>query len=205
MPPPVQPHADETSEDPGPAGARADVPSPDQRGEAGEAASTGPAARHPGPQPTPPADAQGARARPAALPPAEPALQQRAVAGLFIALLSLAGVLGLGNWSRGVYMALFALAAGAMALWLASTALARAGRARAAHPRGAIAAVVIGAVGVVMSGLMLVTFAVLGRQLSAYGNCLSGANTIATQQACYARFQHTIARELAVFRSGSRP
>lgn len=150
---------------------------------------------------SPRTDDTPAQAR-AALPPAEPALQQRAVAGLFIALLSLAGLLGLNDWNRGIYVALFALVAGGVALWLASTALTRAGRAGAAHPRGAVVAIVVGAVGVVMSGLLLVTFTVLGTQLSHFGDCLSGANTIATQQACYTRFQNTVAREIAVLRSG---
>ena len=48
--------------------------------------------------------------------------QQRSVAALFLALLSLFGVLGLSNFQRGVYIVAFALVAGAMAVWLAATA-----------------------------------------------------------------------------------
>jgi hypothetical protein len=57
---------------------------------------------------------------------ADPLLQQRSVAALFLALLSLFGVLGLSNFQRGVYIVAFALVAGAMAIWLAATAMRRA-------------------------------------------------------------------------------
>lgn len=167
-------------------------------------ASSAPAGPGAGPQPAGGAGLADREAK-RSLPPADPTLQQRAVAGLFVALLSLAGLLGLSDWRRGAYVAAFALIAGAVAVWLAATALVRARRARAAHPRGAVVAVVVGAVGVAMSGVLLVTFAVLGKQLSRYGDCLSGANTIASQQACYSQFQHTVARELAVLRSAGRP
>jgi hypothetical protein len=40
--------------------------------------------------------------------PAEPATQQRALAALLVALLSLTGVLALGNPRRGVYLVAYA-------------------------------------------------------------------------------------------------
>ena len=74
---------------------------------------------------------------------ADPLLQQRSVAALFLALLSLFGVLGLSNFQRGVYIVAFALVAGAMAIWLAATAMRRARRRETAGPRGSVVAIVM--------------------------------------------------------------
>lgn len=137
--------------------------------------------------------------------PADPALEQRAVAALFIALLSLVGLMGLNDLSRGIYVALFAFVAGVVALWLGVTAVVRAGRVHAARPRGVAVSIVVGSIGVVTSGALLVTFGVLGRQLSNYGQCLSAANTIATQQSCYHNFQHRVLTQITVLGSGSGP
>jgi hypothetical protein len=151
-----------------------------------------------GPGPT----RRGARRGPAA--PAEPALQQRAVAALFVALLSLAGLVGLNNWNHGIYIVLFALLAGVVSLWLAGTSLSRAGKARAARPHGAIAAVAIGSVGVLMSALLLAAFALLGNQLAQYGRCMNAANTISTQQSCTTQFNNMLAREISALRTGTQ-
>jgi hypothetical protein len=122
--------------------------------------------------------------------------QQRAVASLFLAMLSLAGLLGLNNLSRGIYVVLYALLAGAVALWLAVTSVKHARRERTARPRGSVTAIVIAALGITISGLLLLAFAVFGPQLSAYGQCLSGANTISTQQSCQTQFTHAVSHQL---------
>lgn len=131
-------------------------------------------------------------------------MQQRAIAALFLALLSLGGLLGLTDLSRGIYMVLYALLAGALALWLALTAISRAHRGRTARPRGSVTAAVIAAIGIAVSGLMLAVFAVLGKQLSSYSQCLSGANTIAAEQACQDHFTHAVSHEIAVLRMEGR-
>ena len=51
--------------------------------------------------------------------PAEPDAQQRALAALLVALLSLTGVLALGDPQRGVLLVGYALLAGVVAMWLA--------------------------------------------------------------------------------------
>src|SRR5258708_40105167 len=84
--------------------------------------------------PMPPFDQRGPR--PPAAMPAEPATQQRAVAALLVALLSLTGVLALGAPERGVYLVAYALLAGVVAMWLALTSLAPARRGRTAAPPG---------------------------------------------------------------------
>jgi hypothetical protein len=150
-----------------------------------------------------PADSQPAERRPAERQPAEPAAlrpagradpvhQQRSVAALLLALLSLFGVLGLSNFQRGVYIVAFALVAGAMAVWLAGTAIQRARRGGTAGPRGSGIALAIGVVGVLVSGVLLAGFALFGKQVSTYSQCLSGANTIVAQQTCRTQFSRAI-------------
>jgi hypothetical protein len=122
----------------------------------------------------------GPAAKAARLPPAETSLQHRALAALIVALLSLAGFLGFNiDVRRGLIIVIYALLAGVIALWLALTAIKRARRNRTARPRGSVAAVVLAGVGIGLSLVMLLAFALFGPQLSAYGRCLSGANTIA--------------------------
>ena len=135
--------------------------------------------------------------------PAEPATQQRAVAALLIALLSLVGLLSLNYLQRGVFLAAYALLAGLMALWLAVTALARARRGRTARPRGSITATVIAAIGIVLSTVMLLAFAVFGKQLTDYGRCLGAASTPSDQQTCQSEFIHAVNRELTTLRTNN--
>ena len=123
---------------------------------------------------------------------ADPVHQQRSVAALFLGLLSLFGVLGLSNFQRGVYIVAFALVAGVMAVWLAVTALRRARRGGTAGPRGSVVAIVIGGVGVLISGVLLAGFALFGKQASTFSQCLSGANTVAAQQTCQTQFTRAI-------------
>src|SRR6516162_9509860 len=120
--------------------------------------------------------------------PAEPAAQQRAVAALLVALLSLTGVLALGDPQRGVYLLAYALLAGVVAMWLAVTSLARARRGRTARPHGSAAATAIAGIGILLSAILLLGFIVFGRQMSAYGQCLRDAGTSAARQSCQVQF-----------------
>jgi hypothetical protein len=143
----------------------------------------------------PPSDARKA----ARLPPAEPALQHRAVAALFVALLSLVGFLGFNIEVRhGILIVIYALLAGATALWLSLTAMRRAQRSRTARPRGSVAATVIAGVGIGLATAMLVAFGLFGHELTDYGRCMSGANTIAAQQSCYNSFSHALDRQVSL-------
>jgi hypothetical protein len=159
----------------------------------------------------PPSDAPGQQQPPASqaakaarLPPAETALQHRALAALVVALLGLAGFLGFNvDLHRGILVVGYALLAGVIALWLAVTAIRRARRNRTARPRGSVAAVTIAGIGIALSLVMLLAFALFGRQLTVYGQCLSGANTIAAQQACYSQFSHALNSQLNLLGSSS--
>jgi len=144
----------------------------------------------------PPAGA-GGKAR--GLPPPEPALRHRALAALIVALLSLAGLLGFNiEADRAILVVIYSLLAGVTAFWLALTAMRRARRSGTARPRGSVAAAVIAGVGIGLAGVMLMAFGLFGQQLSDYGRCLSGANTIAGSQSCYSRFSHALDREIGL-------
>jgi hypothetical protein len=142
--------------------------------------------------------------KPQAVVPAEPATQRRAVAALLVALLSLTGILALGDPQRGVYLVAYALLAGVVAMWLAVTSLARARRGRTARPHGSAAATAIAAIGILLSSILLLGFIVFGRQMSAYGQCLSEAGTTTAQQACQQQFTHAVNREIAALRAAER-
>ncbi len=127
------------------------------------------------------------------------------MAALLLALLSLAGLLSLNYLQHGIYLAAYALLAGLMAMWLAVTSLTRARRSRTARPRGSVTATVIAGVGIVLSVVMLLAFAVFGKQLNTYGRCLSAASTSADRQTCQSQFIHAVNRELTTLRAnGSR-
>ncbi len=131
-----------------------------------------------------------AKAKP--LSPADAAHQQRAVAALFLGLLSLFGLLGLSNLQRGVYIVAFALLAGGLAVWLAITALRRARQSGTRGPRGAVAAIVLGGIGVLLSATLLGGFALFGKQVNTFSQCVSGANTITAEQACQNQFVRAV-------------
>jgi hypothetical protein len=133
-------------------------------------------------------------ARPKATPlvPAEASTQQRAFAALFLALLSLFGLFGLNNLQRGVYIAAFSVVAGALAVRLSITSISRARRGGTMWPRGSVTATVIAAIGMLLSGVLLIGLVAFSSQAAAYSQCLSGANTIAAQQACRDQFVHAV-------------
>jgi len=139
-----------------------------------------------------------------AMAPAEPAAQQRAMAALLVALLSLTGMLALGDPQRGVYLVGYALLAGVVAMWLAVTSLVRARRGGTARPHGSAAATAIAGIGILLSSILLFGFIVFGRQMSAYGQCLSEAGTTAAQQSCQVQFTHAVDREISSLRAAER-
>ena len=136
--------------------------------------------------------------------PAEPDAQQRALAALLVALLSLTGVLALDDPQRGVLLVGYALLAGVVAMWLAVTARARARRGRTARPYGSAAAAAIAGVGILLSLVLLLAFIMLGRQMSAYGRCLSEAGTSAAQQACQAQFTRAVNKEISALQAAEQ-
>jgi ABC-type amino acid transport system permease subunit len=137
------------------------------------------------------------------LPPPDPVLRQRALAAFSLGLLSLIGLaLGLGNVRRGVYVAILALLFAVTAIWLGAGANRRARRSGTARPRGAISGIVLGGFGLAISALWLMALAVFWPQLSAYYNCMNGANTVVAQQACHNQLTNSIGGEISILQGG---
>ncbi|HJY93316.1 MAG TPA: hypothetical protein VJ371_00065 [Streptosporangiaceae bacterium] len=137
------------------------------------------------------------------LPPPDPALRQRAVAAVAMGVLSLLGLaLGLGNLHRGVLVAIVTLVFAATAIWLGAGASRRARRSGTARPRGSITGIVLGGFGLAFSALWLLVLAVFWPQLSAYYNCMSGANTVAAQQVCHTQLNKSVGGEISVLQNG---
>ena len=137
------------------------------------------------------------------LPPPDPSLRQEALAAFVLGVLSLVGLaLGLGNLRRGVFVAVLALLFGVTAIWLGVRANRRARRSGTARPRGAVSGIVLGGFGLAFSMLWLLVLAVFWPQLSTYYNCMSGANTVAAQQACHTQLTNSIGGEISVLQNG---
>jgi hypothetical protein len=137
------------------------------------------------------------------LPPPEPAVRQRALAAVALGALSLIALMfGLGNVHRGIYVAVLALLFAVTAIWLGVTASKKARRSGTARPRWAVGGVVFGGIGLAFSALWLLVLAVFWPQLNAYYNCMSGANTVAAQQACHTQFTNSVGGEISVLQNG---
>jgi len=137
------------------------------------------------------------------LPPPDPDVRQRALAAFALGLLSLLGLtLGLGNVHRSVYVATLALLFAVTAIWLGAGANRRARRSGTARPRGAVSGIVLGGFGLAVSALWLMALAVFWPQLSAYYNCMNGANTVVAQQACHNQLTHSIGGEISILQGG---
>jgi len=127
------------------------------------------------------------------LPPPDPASRQQALAAFALGVLSLLGLaLGLGNLHRGVFVAVLTLLFAVTAIWLGVIAKRRARRSGTARPRGAISGIVLGGFGLAFSALWLLVLAVFWPQLTAYYNCMSGANTVAAQQVCRTHLNNSV-------------
>ena len=94
---------------------------------------------------------------------------------------------------------------GAIALWLGVSAVVRSRRRGTGRPRGSVLAIILGSIGVLFSGLLLITFAVLWKPFSAYSQCMRGANTLAAQHTCQDQLRHGIGRTRDPPHPSSRP
>ncbi len=137
------------------------------------------------------------------LPPPDPAVRQEALAALVLGALSLIGLmLGLGHLHRGIYVAVLTLLFAVTAIWLGVAATRKARRSGTARPRGAVSGAVLGGLGLALSALWLLVLAVFWPQLNTYYNCMSGANTVALQQACHQQFTNSVGGEISVLQNG---
>ncbi len=150
--------------------------------------------------PTRPSGYQPPRAR-QPRQPTDPALQQRTWAALMLAFLSLIAMMAMsGNVRRSVVVVAVALAVAVTGLWLVLSAMSGARRGGSGRPRGAILATVLGVLGCVFSVSVLAAFLLFWPQLTQYSDCLSGANTVAAQQACQQQLNNSVGSEIGVLR-----
>jgi hypothetical protein len=131
-------------------------------------------------------------------PPAAPALQQRATAALVLALLSLIAMLLIGNLQRAVYVVAVALTVALVGLALAISAMKAAKRSGTRRPRAAVGGVLLGAVSALFSGFALVGLLIFWSQYMQYADCLNGASTVATQNACQQQFENSIGHRVTL-------
>jgi O-antigen ligase len=132
------------------------------------------------------------------LPPAAPALQQRAAAALILAALSLIAMMLIGNLQRAVYVIAVALAVAVVALALAISAMKDAKRAGTRRPRAAVASVLLGAAGALFSAFALAGLLIFWSQYMQYANCQNGATTAAAQNACQQQFENSIGHRITI-------
>jgi hypothetical protein len=130
------------------------------------------------------------------LPPASPTLQQRAWAALALSVLSLLAMKLISNVHRGVYVIGVALVIALVAFVLALRTMSAARRDGTRRPRGVIAAAILGLVGLVFAGFALAGFLVFRTELNQYANCMSGANTTASQTACGNQLDNSVRNEV---------
>jgi multisubunit Na+/H+ antiporter MnhB subunit len=104
----------------------------------------------------------------------------------------------IGNLQRAGYVAAVALAVAVIALVLAISALSEAKRAGTRRPRGAVAGVVLGVIGLLISGFALLGFLIFGTQLDQYANCKNVATTAAQQQACQNQLDNSISNRIGI-------
>lgn len=125
-------------------------------------------------------------------PPADRTLQQRAWAAVLLTLIGLFGMLMAGsNIHRSVYVVGIGAIIALVALWLSFTAMSRAKRIGSSRPRGAIFAVVLGIIMVVLGGSTV--FSVLFiPQYTQFAECMQQAQTNTTQQACWNKLENSV-------------
>lgn len=104
-----------------------------------------------------------------------------------VALLSFSGDL-----RRGVYVLGFSALIGTAALVIGITALRKARRTDVYRPRGAIGAIFLGAMAMLLTMPVLATYALFPAQVGNYLRCLSQAQSSSAQQACVNQFVKSI-------------
>jgi hypothetical protein len=120
-----------------------------------------------------------------------------AIFGLF----SISDLIGLGDLRRSILLVVFSFLIGAVALWLGVSAVVQSRRAATGRPRGSVSAIILGSIGILFSGLLLITFAVLWKQFSAYSQCMRGANTLAAQHDCQDHLRQSVHTETSKLRT----
>jgi hypothetical protein len=120
-------------------------------------------------------------------------LKQRAIAALVFGAVGLIALFGLGtDLRRGVYLLIFSAVVGLAGCVIGITALVSARKTASYRPRGAIGGIILGAVAVVISTPILVTYLIFPTPVDNYVSCLSQASSKTAQQTCMTKFYKAI-------------
>jgi uncharacterized protein YqgC (DUF456 family) len=119
-------------------------------------------------------------------------VQQRATAGLILVFLTLIAMLWGSDLQRTVYVVAVTLVISLVGLTLVFSAMKSAKRAGTRRPRGAMAGAVLGVLAALLSAFALIGFLVFWSQIMHYADCMHGASTVETQNACQTQLQHAI-------------
>ena len=111
-------------------------------------------------------------------------------------MLSLIAMALIGNLQRAVYVVAVALVVALVALSLALSAMRAARRARTRRPRSAVPSVVLGGIGALFSAFALFGILVFWSQFMQYADCMNGATTVATQNACQQQFDNSVSARI---------
>ena len=113
-------------------------------------------------------------------------------------MLSLIAMMLIGNLQRAVYVIAVALAVAVVALALAISAIRAAKRAGTRRPRVAVASVLLSGAGTLFSAFALAGLLIFWSQYMQYANCLNGATTVATQNACQQQLQNSVGQRITL-------
>lgn len=143
-------------------------------------------------------------------PAADPVFQMRALSAALMTMVGLFGLFGgiaaavTSSVQRGIYPVAAAIAIAVIALWLAVTSMTRARRVGSSRPRGAVFAIVLGIIGILIGGYMLLDFAVAWPLWTQFSHCNAGANTITAQNACLQQMMNSVHGQEAKLMLGTK-
>jgi uncharacterized membrane protein len=120
------------------------------------------------------------------------------LAALILVMLSLITMTLIGNLQRAVYVIAVALVVAVVGLVLAISAMKAAKRTGTRRPRAALASVVLGVIGALFSGFALVGFLLFWSQFMQYANCMNGASTVASQNACQTQLNTSVGSRISL-------
>jgi len=135
----------------------------------------------------------GRAGRPTAAPRRE--LQQRALAAAVFGLLSLFSLSAANLVGHPLYLVIFAVAVALLAIVTGASAARRARKEATARPRGSVAAIVLGAISLVLAAFLSVAI-VFANEITAYQNCVAVAPNTAAQQACAQKLMNAVDHKL---------